>query len=110
MELMIKYSEISTIMLQAFLITLIEYIVIGCAAVVMRENFKKLKKRMGGNKNLREYICPGCGFSAWTLDRIVDTKCRKCGYKVITKPVPKIERSFIGRVGSHSREFNFIKK
>jgi len=113
MELMIKYSEFLTIIVQAFLITLAGFIFVGCWSEVLsdvRNNRSRRKLRKGAKRMLREYICYSCGFKAWALDSIIDTKCRKCGAKVVTKPVPKVEKSFIGGTNCHNKEFNFIEK
>lgn len=110
MELMIKYSKFLTIIVQAFLITIGFFIFIGYWSEYVRKNRSRRKLKKGAKKKLREYTCYNCGFSAWALDCIVDTKCSKCGAKVITKPVPKIERSFICGTRGHNRELNFIKK
>ncbi|MDW5300219.1 MAG: hypothetical protein SA378_08795 [Sedimentibacter sp.] len=97
MELMIRHSEILTIMIQAFFITTAGFIFIGCwdeLILDIRRSRKLLRKR-GGEKLLREYTCPKCGYSAWALDHIVDTNCHRCGAPVTTKPVPAAEGSFV---------------
>lgn len=97
MELMIKYSEFLTIIIQAFFITVAGFIFVGCWDELIADikmSRKTLKKR-GGSVNLRNYSCPKCGFRAWALDHIIDTKCHSCGNSVTTEPVPKIEKSFV---------------
>lgn len=44
----------------------------------------------------REYICTNCGFSAYAIDRLLKVKCSKCGTLVETKPVPKVDKSYLG--------------
>ncbi len=98
MELMIKYSEIFTIMIQAFFITAAGIIFVGCFDE-LKEDIKRsrniINKKKGGNRSLREYTCSECGYSAWALDHIVETSCHHCGASVKTKPVPIFEKSFV---------------
>ena len=99
MELMIKHSEILTIMIQAFFITVAGFIFVGCWEEVLhdiKKGQKSLKKK-GGKKHMREYTCPKCGYSAWALDHILTVDCCKCGTVVETKPVPVCddEKSFV---------------
>lgn len=108
MELMIKYSEFLTIIIQAFMITVAGFIVVGCWDEVIHE-FKRAKRlrRKGGKKTVRHYDCPCCGFKAWTLDHIFETTCNNCGSTVRTEPVPKVkdEESFIRRVKKGGQGF-----
>jgi len=92
MELMIKHSEILTILIQAFFITAAGFTFIGCWQEVLYD-IKRIRKpmRKGGKRTMREYTCPKCGYSAWALDHILNTKCHKCGSDVETKPVPICE-------------------
>lgn len=107
MEQMIKHSEILTIMIQAFFITTACFIFVGCWNEVLNDikrNRKKLKKK-GGNKRMREYTCPKCGYSAWALDHILTVNCRECGTFIKTKPVPVSEsdKSFVCDEKRHKR-------
>lgn len=108
MELMIKYSEILTILIQAFMITVAGFIFVGCWDELIHDlkRARRLKKK-GGRRNLRQYVCPVCGFKAWTLEHISETTCRNCGKTVITEPVPKVrdEESFIRRTNKSGQEF-----
>lgn len=108
MELMIRHSEIITILIQAFMITVAGFIFVGCLDELMHDlkRANKLKKK-GGLRTMRHYICPCCGFKAWTLDHIYETTCSSCGEKVVTEPVPKVkdEESFIRRGEKNRRQF-----
>lgn len=108
MELMIKHSKILTILIQAFMITAAGFIFVGCWDDFIHDikRTKRLKKK-GGIKTMRHYICPCCGFKAWTLEHISETTCRNCGKTVITEPVPKVrdEESFIRRADKSGHEF-----
>lgn len=84
---MIKFSEILTILVQGFLITLTIYIPVCCLNEVTSQ-----RKR---GKRLREYTCKCCGYSAWALDHIFETKCHNCGSNVKTEPVPTFEGSSV---------------
>jgi len=99
MELMIKHSEILTIIIQSFLITTVSIIFIGCWDEVLYDTrkFRRLLKKRGGKKHMREYTCPKCGYSAWALDHLLVVTCRHCGTVVETKHVPACEneRSFV---------------
>jgi len=113
MELMIKYSEILTIMIQAFFITVVGFIFVGCGSELLediKESKKTLKKRKGGKRNMRVYTCPDCGYIAWALDHIYDTNCHHCGASVKTKPIPKIEKSFLFSEKAHKNDLKFIEK
>jgi ssDNA-binding Zn-finger/Zn-ribbon topoisomerase 1 len=96
MELMIKLSEVFTIIIQAFFITVAGCIFVGCKDEMIEDLKRgiKLRKRNGGSR-LREYVCPECGYSAWALDHIFETSCHHCGASVKTKPVPIFEKSFV---------------
>lgn len=108
MELMIKYSEFLTILIQALMITVAGFIFVGCWDEVIHD-VKRTKrlKRKGGRKNMRQYVCSGCGFKAWALDNIRETTCNNCGMTVITEPVPKVrdDESFIRRVKKSGHDF-----
>lgn len=101
MELMIKHSEILTILIQVLMITAAGIIFIGCWDELIydiRRSRKLMKK--GGRKRMtpvNEYICPVCGYSAWALEHISECTCPKCGTVVKTKPVPNCinEKSFV---------------
>jgi len=92
MELMIKHSEILTIMIQAFFITAAGFIFVGCGSEFLEDisRSRKILKK-GEKKKLREYTCPKCGYSAWALDHIMSCKCFKCKTEVQTKPVATSE-------------------
>ncbi|GEM_PF-1588944 len=101
MELMIKNSQILTIMIQAFMITVIGIILVGCWNELIY-NIRKGRKLMkkGGRKRMgpvNEYLCPVCGYSAWALEHISECTCPKCGSVVKTKPVHNCinEKSFV---------------
>lgn len=100
MELMIKHSEIVTILIQAFMITAAGFIFVGCWDEVLydiKRNFRRSRKlRMKGGKYMRQFTCPVCGYEAWALDHILEATC-KCGNLVKTEPVPKVkdEESFM---------------
>lgn len=67
---------------------------------------EKYLRREEREKNMREYTCPKCGYSAWALDHILAVTCRKCGTVVETKPVPVIdenEKSFVCDGRKHKR-------
>lgn len=106
MELMIKHSEILTIMIQSFFITAAGFIFVGCWDDLIDDinRSRKTLKKKGGRKNLREYTCQKCGYSAWALDHIVDTNCHRCGASVKTKPVPINEGSFVCNEKVQKRE------
>lgn len=110
---MIKHFEFLSIMIQAFFITTTGFIFVYCCddflddIISSRKTLKKIKR---GKRNLRGYTCLNCGFSAWALDHIVDTYCHHCGIAVRTKPIPKIERSFVCGKRRHSDELRFVKK
>lgn len=97
MELMIKHSEILTIIIQAFFITVAGFIFVGCWDELKYDikRSRKAQRKKGGKKILREYVCQECGYSAWALDHIVNTNCHRCGAPVKTKPVPIVEGSFV---------------
>lgn len=102
MELMIKYSNILTILIQAFMITAASFIFVGCWDEVLYDIRQSKKLRMKGGKSMRRFTCPICGFKAWALDDLMEVTCRKCGSQVKTEPVPKVkdEKSFMreGRI------------
>ena len=108
MELMIKHSEILTILIQEFMITAAGFIFVDCWDELMHDiKMTKKLKRKGGKKTMRVYTCPKCGYEAWALDNILETSCRKCGHKVKTEPVPKFnpEESFMFDRNVKSRRF-----
>lgn len=108
MELMIRHSGFMTILIQAFMITVAGFIFVGCWDEFINDmkRTKRLKKK-GGRRNLRQYVCSGCGFKAWALDSIRETTCNNCGMTVITEPVPKVkdDESFIRRIGKNGQDF-----
>lgn len=95
---MIKFSEILTIMILGFLITLTIYIPFCCLKELTSQSQRKRGKR------LREYTCKKCGYSAWALDHILETKCHKCGADVKTVPVPVFEGSSVCNEGRKVRK------
>lgn len=97
MELMIKHSQILTILIQAFLMTIVGCIFVGCWNEIIYDikRSRKALRKKGGKKTLREYTCKECGYSTWALDHIIDTNCYRCCAPVKTKPVPKFEGSFV---------------
>lgn len=116
MELIIKHSDLITIIIQAFLITATGFLFVFCCDEVIdgineklkmffirriymrrkKKYYQKIQKRIGGSKHMREYTCPNCGYSAWALDHLLTVNC-KCGTVVETKPVPvnEDEKSFV---------------
>lgn len=98
-------SEIGTIIVQAFVITLVGYIFVDCVTNL-------LLKRKGGKSKMgfRIYVCAKCGYSAWAMDHIIETKCLNCGATVKTKPIPKIEKSSLFSERAHRGELKLNEK
>lgn len=97
MALMIRHSEVITILVQAFMITAAGFIFVGCWDEVLHDIRRSKKQKMKGGKHMRQFTCPACGYTAWALDHILEVTCRKCGNLVKTEPVPKVldKKSFM---------------
>lgn len=44
----------------------------------------------------RYFECPNCGYSAYTVDKLLKITCR-CGKVVETKPIPEVKESKLVR-------------
>lgn len=81
MELMIKHSEILTIMIQAFMITAILFICINCMNE-FRMSRKPIRKGQRHNNLSNKSVCPECEGSAWTSEHITAVKTKPMHCKV----------------------------